>query len=263
MIRSKSYLSTYCHLQVCLCRYPPSPPFCLSVSQIFSAGPSPIPSCAWFCSRPSPPRPGSTHHPSIFPIHICSLSNSSWTNIKLKNKQKKTPNIFKFLSLRLALLLPRETDNLIIELCLGKISWCQTTEKTARQFLVLHWGGFRLSRHGSFFLPPSLSSLSHLSSTDYVPGTALGFGAIKEKPSGYSYIYQRSESERCYDTDMHKRAPLGVQYWMGWAWRRGWKELVKLPSGGDNWADFKRWLGFSDMKKEGRHFRLKAQYKRR
>lgn len=123
----------------------------------------------------------------------------------------------------------------MIEPCPGKLLWCQTPKRTAKdwKFLVFYRGRTQVRWVQKFLpsfllplsppspLPPSLPSLSHLVGTYEVPGTVLGFGAVKVKPSRYSHTHQSSGArETCHDRDTTP-GELG----MGW----GWKLPAKPP----------------------------------
>lgn len=131
------------------------------------------------------------------PLHL-HHSNTSWTNLKFRTSSRPS-------HLGLSLASPMQTENLITMPCPGEILWCQIPGRTVRAW---RHGGLRFGRHWnsflpsilpswlpSFFLLPSLcsslppflpsllppflptfspsflSSLPHLSSSSYAPGS--------------------------------------------------------------------------------------------
>ena len=101
---------------------------------------------------------------SIFSNCTPSLSNSSWTNLKLK---KKKNHLQVFLIWVFPCFIPRDTNHLIIEAWPGKLLWCQTPKSMPGSAVSrMAHGGCRFYRHTSFFFllssnppPVPLSSL--------------------------------------------------------------------------------------------------------
>ena len=215
------------HQTVCIWTHPHL--FRLSHRKIFSEGPELIPGCALVIS------PAITSH--LLYLHsLPTPFNSSWTNVKFKIKQKtknqKTSQSFSFGPF--LAFFPRETDNLILEPCPGKLLRCQTTESTARawQFLGLHWGGRRFTgtEVPSFLSPTSCPSFLPLTFSQYLSRPRHSSGVWSSALKMFSHTLEiRSVGEgRTED----RQGAEGRGYVMRWGRSRP-EGASESPPGGD------------------------------